>query len=613
MITPSGKTKPIVPPAPPSKKGALKEVAEKALPKKGKRHEAANPAARAKAQSEESESMKTDHKKSPTRSKVTAKDTPSSRRARKPKLDVAIDALAIDRKEGAVQTSKKRKAIKDSKSKKDTSPDSVPIPKSSFRLEIPTRKGQKRTLNEAEEDEPSVEVPPKKKRKAIHVETEDETPVPFKPSRKRKTSHDRADPDDVPQPPSKKRRNARVTVDEESSASIGQINSKTFPLASLPHTQSFAETATSIRSASQAPNRVFAKWGGNGMYYCGTLKKMGKREDGARVCIVEYDDGEVAHVPLEGLRKCEVWVGDVVEVPAAKGKIRKSATVASVDEWEEHGRVRVSVTKGKGQSSAVLEEVDIESRDVSVPAAHVEAGVSWTRRRLSVEDLEASVPVEEGNHEGGDESYRDNAQETTQETLGAVPTTRSRTKALSSTRRTTRTAVNSTTVSKGIARSTRRTPLVKKAPYNTTAGSKVDQNMTPPFAGDAFLIALSLSNKSTQRTSDSKDRERTKKRLQESITRQGGVYIEDWDDLLQLQGTFDDERRWIWEKSEDINYSRMQTGRGITRKRSNIDRVWVLADEPNRNTKYFTALALGVPCVGSKWVEDGVREADCSP
>jgi len=594
VIMPSGKTRPIVPPAGNTKKGAPKKVAKDASPKKGKGR-AAKTAAQAKAQSEESESISVDGRKLSMRSKAAELDAPSSRRADKLKLGATIGA-------GPAETSRRRKAINSSKPKKDASPDLIPAPTSSYKLDVPTRKGQKRKVDEAESEEPSAERPPKKKRKGLHAETEDEAP-PSKPLRKRKAVLNIIDSDDdVPRPPSKKRRNAQVTVDEESSA--GFIQTK-----AIPHTQSFAETTSSLRSASQAPNRVFAKWG-DGMYYCGTLKKMGKREDGVRVCIVEYDDGEVAQVPLEGLRRCEVWVGDVVEIPAAKGKIRKSATVASVDEWEEHGRVRVSVAKGKGKSKAVLEEVDIQSRDVSVPATQVEADLSWTKRGLSVEDLEACVPVDERTYKDGDESYRHHAEEATQETLDPATTNKAHSKAVSGTRRTSRTVVASAPVTRGVARSTRRTPRVRKEPYTTVSRSKINQQLALPFTGDAFLIAISLSDRFTRRTSDSKDRERTKKRLQETVTRQGGVYIEDWDDLLQLQGTLD-ERRWIWEKSEDINYSRIQSGRGWTRNKPNIDRVWVLADEPNKHTKYFTALALGVPCVGSRWVEDGVRETNC--
>lgn len=565
----------------------------------------------AKAQLEESESMTADRRKRSTRSTVAVKDIPSSRRARKTKLGAATEALTMSREEEAVETDGDRKALKSSKSKKDVSPDLIPAPTSTFRLDIPTRKGQKRKLDEEEGDGPSSETPPKKKRKALHAGTRDEAPP--KLSRKRKTSLDPVDTDtELPQPPSKKRRNVQVIANEESSENVTHTRANAVPLASLPHAQSFADTTTSLRSASQAPNRVFAKWAGNGMYYCGTLKKIGKRVDGIRVCTVEYDDGEVAQVPLEGLRRCEVWVGDVVEVPASKGKIRKSATVASVDDWEEHGRVRVSVAKNKGKSAAILEEVDIESRDVSVLATQAEADVSWTRRRLSAEDVDGSVPVEKGNHEDGDGSYRDHAEKTTQETSGASPTTRSRLKVVSSTKRTTRTAVNLVPVSKSVVRSTRRTLKVKNEPYSAAAaaaaaGSKSNREMTLPFAGDAFLIALTISGKSTQRILDSDDRERTKRRLQESITNQGGVCIEDWNNLFQVQGTVY-ERRWVWEKAEDINYSRMQAAKGPARKRSKFDRVWVLADGPNNNTKYFTALALGVPCVGSRWVEDGVRD-----
>ena len=567
----------------------------------------------AKAQLEESESMTADRRKRSTRSTVAVKDIPSSRRASKTKSGAATEALTMNQEEEAAETHGNRKALKSSKSKKEVTPDLIPAPTSTFRLDIPTRKGQKRKLDEEEDDGPSSETPPKKRRKALHAGTRDE--APSKLSRKRKTSLDPVDTDtELPGSPPKKRRNAQVIANEGSSENVTQTRASAVPLASLPHAQSSADTTTSLRSASQAPNRVFAKWAGNGMYYCGTLKKIGKRVDGIRVCTVEYDDGEVAQVSLEGLRRCEVWVGDVVEVPASKGKIRKSATVASVDDWEEHGRVRVSVAKNKGKSTAILEEVDVESRDVSVLATQAEADVSWTRRRLSAEDVDGTVAVEKGNHEDGDESYRDHAEKTTQETLGASPTTRSRLTVVSGTKRTTRTAVNPVPVSKSVIRSTRSTLKVKNEPYSAAAaaaaaaaGSKSNREMTLPFAGDAFLIALTISGKSTQRILDSDDRERTKRRLQESITNQGGVCIEDWNDLFQVQGTVY-ERRWIWEKAEDINYSRMQAAKGSTRKRSKFDRVWVLADGPNNNTKYFTALALGVPCVGSRWVEDGVRD-----
>ena len=612
VITPSGKTKPIISPEVNTKKRAPKEVAERTSTKKRKGKAAAQTAAQSKTQLEGSEPTKVDREKPSMRSNVAAKDITTSRRAGKSKLEGAIQPLAINQEEDSVETSRRRNAMRSSKSKKDASPESISTPAWSFKLDAATRKGQKRKIDEADENGPSTDVHPKKKRKARHAETEDEAPIPSKPTRKRQTGLNIADTDArIPRSPSKERRHAPVTIDEESPARATQTKASTVPLASLHHAQSFAETMSSLRSASQAPNRVFAKWGGDGMYYCGTLKSVGKRKDGVRVCVVEYDDGEVAQVTLEGLRRCEVWVGDVVEIPAAKGKIRKSATVASVDEWEEHRRVRVSVTKGKGKSTARLEEVDIQSRDVSVPATQVEADVSWGNRRISVEDLEARVSVDERNYEDGDESYRDHMEEATQETSDPAPAYTSNSKAVSGSRRTTRTVVDSAPIRKSVANSTRRTLRVREGPYNAGARPKTNQKPALPFAGDAFLIAISLSDGSTGRTSDSKERERIKKRLQESITSQGGVCIEDWEGLLQLQGTLD-ERRRIWERSEDINYSRIQSGRGSERKRSNIDRVWVLADEPNRNTKYFTALALGVPCVGSRWVEDGVRGLDCS-
>jgi hypothetical protein len=557
---PSEGARPIVPSGNPSKKGASKKGSKDVQPKKGKGK------APTKDQSEEPERGNVDLKKLMTRSKAAAQNRLLDRKAGKSKLRAATEVFTLEKEEeGPVETNKGQRVTRSSKPK-DVSPGLGPTPSPSFTLDIPTCKGNKRKLDEEQEDESSAEVPPRKKSKAIHIESKDEAPASSKPPRKRKTSPDiREDDVDVSRPPSKKIRVAQVTVDEAPVANATRTKANVISLASFPQIQSF-DDATTLPRASQERNRVFAMWALDGMYYCGTVKEMRKRDDEVRVCSVEYDDGNVVEVLPEGLRRCELWVGDVVEIPtSAKGKMRKSATVVSVDEWEEHGHVRVSFTKGKRQV-----EVDVESGDVSVPAAQVERNVSWNWRKLSMEDLETSILVD-------DKNYRDYTEETTQKTLDPASTIiKSRTNAASSTRRTTRTDEDS-------------------------------EKSTPPFAGDAFLIALSLPDSVTRRTLDSKDREQTKKRLKECITSQGGVYIEDWNDLLQLQGTADD-CRWIWEKSEDINYLRMQAGGGSTRQKSRIDRVWVLADGHNKNTKYFTALALGVPCVRPRWVEDGVRE-----
>ncbi|OCH92215.1 hypothetical protein OBBRIDRAFT_727222 [Obba rivulosa] len=94
------------------------------------------------------------------------------------------------------------------------------------------------------------------------------------------------------------------------------------------------------------------------------------------------------------------------------------------------------------------------------------------------------------------------------------------------------------------------------------------------------------------------DWERVKDRLMLSIRNHGGAVVEDWCDIFTLDGTFSQgNKRWIGEK-DDIRWI----------ERDDIDRVFLLSDDANQKPKFLIALALGIPCLSTEWLEVSINE-----
>ncbi|KAL0946611.1 hypothetical protein HGRIS_012808 [Hohenbuehelia grisea] len=108
------------------------------------------------------------------------------------------------------------------------------------------------------------------------------------------------------------------------------------------------------------------------------------------------------------------------------------------------------------------------------------------------------------------------------------------------------------------------------------------------FEGTGFVITMSATNNNYQKD---------KAKMQKYIQSHGGTVIDDWSCVLNLDGKhIKSPKRWVIAQ-KDIGW------RG-----KDVDRVFLLSDDANTKPKYLIAIALGVPCVDTQWVESSVKE-----
>ncbi|KAI0818511.1 hypothetical protein BC629DRAFT_657918 [Irpex lacteus] len=91
--------------------------------------------------------------------------------------------------------------------------------------------------------------------------------------------------------------------------------------------------------------------------------------------------------------------------------------------------------------------------------------------------------------------------------------------------------------------------------------------------------------------------------LSNKIKAHGGATISDWADVFTMNGKQENlGKRWIL-KMEEVKGP----------KNGKLDTVFLLANEPTHKPKFLMALALGIPCLSVKWLEDSVRDNERKP
>lgn len=132
-----------------------------------------------------------------------------------------------------------------------------------------------------------------------------------------------------------------------------------------------------------------------------------------------------------------------------------------------------------------------------------------------------------------------------------------------------------------IVRLLKDTPSPSKQSILSTASNKIKQRK---LAKHGFVITFGPGKNSWVREKDS---------LVRTIKENGGTVLGDWSDIFTLQGKHTNaNKRWII-CAEDVRFTQ----------RDGIDRAFLLADMQNQKPKFLVALALGIPCVSTEWLE----------
>jgi hypothetical protein len=86
-----------------------------------------------------------------------------------------------------------------------------------------------------------------------------------------------------------------------------------------------------------------------------------------------------------------------------------------------------------------------------------------------------------------------------------------------------------------------------------------------------------------------------KKEVRELIEANGGIILEDFSDVISMNG------RWLLRK-----HAWIAEGKDVVWKGHDIDRLFLLSDDASQKPKYLEALALGVPCLSMNWLHDSI-------
>ena len=127
--------------------------------------------------------------------------------------------------------------------------------------------------------------------------------------------------------------------------------------------------------------------------------------------------------------------------------------------------------------------------------------------------------------------------------------------------------------------------------------SKLSVTSVPPIRGDrkkvlaktGLIITLSATNGNWEKDKES---------VMNGVKNSGGFVIDDLSAVVQMEGKHSmHNNRWVIGKAD----ARWTGG-------DEIERLFLLADDPNQKPKFLIALALGIPCLSTAWLRDSV---DC--
>ena len=112
-----------------------------------------------------------------------------------------------------------------------------------------------------------------------------------------------------------------------------------------------------------------------------------------------------------------------------------------------------------------------------------------------------------------------------------------------------------------------------------------------------FVITLSVGD----------NRAREKEALEATVTRLGGVVLEDWSKLLSLDGKHSGKGNKQWSlESKDVKYAPSRDPKTASAIDA-VEKVFLLSDKENKKPRYLLALALGIPCVSAEWLDEVQR------
>jgi hypothetical protein len=136
-------------------------------------------------------------------------------------------------------------------------------------------------------------------------------------------------------------------------------------------------------------------------------------------------------------------------------------------------------------------------------------------------------------------------------------------------------------------------PSLRRSPSKRSTVSNVGGDGEGVFAGFGFV--LSTHDKDSEKTAPARTS------LQSRLEGGDGTVFEDaFTTMFELNGQHENTGRWV-ARQEHIVYTASE----------DIERIYLISNQPSQKPKYLMALALGIPCVSRMWVEESLQKQVC--
>lgn len=375
-----------------------------------------------------------------------------------------------------------------------------------------------------------------------------------------------------------------------------------FAVPALPASRLNKDAATELIGSL----RVLAYWGADHCWYPGTMIGVGR--EGVKI---GFDDSSTTILPLRGLRRCELRPGDKVvftgaedasedqppngrHPPARKGSKLPFQPLKKVIRVEK-GTTGVDAIGSLGRDDIVV--VCGAEEDPQDPGAHKER---FMVEAICIPSKSKKVDDERLADRELEQSAVRNLEEIIQaerlkmkKTTSVAPPVRRQVSASSP-------APASTSVIKDDPKASRRKSLPMPAvprkaskPRILPSGSPVKGGIQSQILkGYGFLVTFPPGHSAT-----------SKDAVASTIVRMGGTVVPDVNDLFVCDN-------YPASESEPESQSTVKIGFRDS-ELADLDAVLLLAPHAGKTFKYWMALALGIPCVSTGWLDecrDSVRQ-----
>lgn len=145
-------------------------------------------------------------------------------------------------------------------------------------------------------------------------------------------------------------------------------------------------------------------------------------------------------------------------------------------------------------------------------------------------------------------------------------------------------------------------PIIKPVkPHLSPSPSKLSMLSLPLIRGGSKKV-LARTGLIVTLTASNGNWEKEKEKVMSAVKHSGGIVIDDLTTILDMDGRhLQNGNAWII-KETDVEWIGDEE----------IERLFLVADEPNQKPKFLMALALGIPCLNTEWLHESAKSVSCT-